>query len=646
MDTQKSPFNAKTMITGVLLSILMVVMAQYSVNIVQGSFLAIDHMPAGGIFILFVMVLFLNPLLKLITKGRMAFSSSELLLIYTMILVSASLAEMGLGCQLLPILATPAYFANSTNQWDTLIVPRIKPWLAPTDPVVVSRFFEGNPPGAGIPWSAWAMPLISWGVFLMLLYFVIICAVSILRKEWVEKERVTFPLVQLPVAMVEPSPSGRTPALFRKRLLWLGFIISFTIPTFIALNKYFPLVPAPVLYRSVPIFRHTSSLAFRLSFPILGFCFLIKRDVAFSLWFFNLFFLVVSGWMNITGISSSENIGAYGAGGNPIMANMGSGAFISFVFLFLYTARGHLKGVFRKATGRAPEIDDSREMLSYRISFWGFIAGFILLMVWLRIAGMSFWASFLLLSLAFIFWFGLTRVISEGGLATVVPPSIASSQLVSAVGSNALGPDNMVGLAMSYTYHGDLRTFPASSTMHSAKITDEFGKCSLKPFFWAMMIALFIGFTVSSLMVLYMAYNVGGLNLHAAFFKGMNPAPFNYIADYLKNPSSPNVTGWIARAIGAACLLVLSFMHSRFIWWPLHPLGFTVGMVWLVNHLWLSIFLAWFIKTLILRYGGARTYDGAKPFFYGLILGQYSAAVIWFIIDIFTGMKGNSVFWI
>jgi len=146
--------------------------------------------------------------------------------------------------------------------------------------------------------------------------------------------------------------------------------------------------------------------------------------------------------------------------------------------------------------------------------------------------------------------------------------------------------------------------------------------------------------------VLYMAYNVGGLNLHAAFFKGMNPAPFNYIADYLKNPSSPNVTGWIARAIGAACLLVLSFMHSRFIWWPLHPLGFTVGMVWLVNHLWLSIFLAWFIKTLILRYGGARTYDGAKPFFYGLILGQYSAAVIWFIIDIFTGMKGNSVFWI
>jgi len=43
---------------------------------------------------------------------------------------------------------------------------------------------------------------------------------------------------------------------------------------------------------------------------------------------------------------------------------------------------------------------------------------------------------------------------------------------------------------------------------------------------------------------------------------------------------------------------------------------------------------------------GAKAYETGKPFFFGLILGQYSAAALWFIIDIFTGMKGNVVFWI
>ncbi len=600
MNRRKSPFNAKTVVTGILLSILMVVMAQYSVNIVQGSFMAIDHMPAGGIFIFFILVLFLNPLLKLLTKGKAGFSPAELLFIYTMVLVSASVAEMGLGCQLLPILATPGYFSTSTNRWGELIAPWIKNWLAPSDPVVIARFFEGNPAGAGIPWGAWALPLFSWGIFLMLLYFVTICAVSILRKEWVERERIAFPLVQLPIAMVEPS-KGKVPALFLKKIFWVAFSISFLLAACTALNKYFPVLPAPQFLRYVPLFRRTTTLVIRLSFPVLGFCFFVKRDVAFSLWFFNLLFLVAIGWFNITGISSPENIGAYGAGGNAIMGNLGSGAFISFAFISLYTARGHLKNVFRKATGRAPEVDDSREILPYKTAVWGMTAGFILLMLWLKISGMSFWLSLPMLLLAFIFWFGLTRVIAEGRLPTIVAPSIASSQLISGLGSSTLGQENMVALGLSYVYHGDLRTFPASSTMHSAKISQEFGKYSLKPFFWAMMGALFIGFTVSSVMVLHMAYANGGLNLQSGFFNGSNLYPFQHISDYLKTPSSPNAAGWIARCIGAAGLAVLSILQARFLWWPLHPIGFTVGMVWLVNQLWFSIFLAWLIKTLLLK---------------------------------------------
>ncbi len=643
--SQRSPFNLKTVLAGVLFSAGMVFLAQYSVNVVQGSFMAIDHMPAGGIFLFFLLTFLLNPLLRFFTGNRFFFTPSELLIIYSMVLVTACLSDMGLGCQFLPIIATPGYFATPANRWDTLILPHIKPWLTLRDPEAIRQFFEGAPPGAGVPWNAWAGPLAAWSVFLLTLYFVTICAVSILRKEWVERERIAFPLVELPVAMTVPG-KGRLPALFTNPIFWIGFVLPLVISSLVALHKYYPLVPAPVLRHSLPVFRNTSSWIFYFSFPIIGFCYFIRQDVAFSLWFFNLLYFILKGWFNLAGVSSAENVGSYGTGGNAIFSNFGSGAFIAFVGILLFAARSHLGDVVRKALGRGPEIDDSGEIMSYRFSFWGLTGGLLLLLVWLVWAGMSWWAALFLLALAFVFWLGVTRVVAEGGLATLVAPSIASSQVVSGVGSGALGTENMVNLGLSYVYHGDLRTFPASAAMHSEKIGEHIKSPSLRPLFWLMLTAVVIGIGLSSFLVLRFAYAQGGINLHPAFFTGTNRYPFTYVAGYLTNLSGPSHAGWLCRIAGAVGYVAVAFLHARFLAWPLHPLGFAVGMVWLVDVLWFSIFIAWLIKTLFLRYGGARLYNMAKPFFFGLVLGQYSAAGIWFVIDAFTGMTGNVVFWV
>ena len=52
--------------------------------------------------------------------------------------------------------------------------------------------------------------------------------------------------------------------------------------------------------------------------------------------------------------------------------------------------------------------------------------------------------------------------------------------------------------------------------------------------------------------------------------------------------------------------------------------------------LWLPLFLAWSIKSILLRYGGGmKTYQASLPFFYGLILGQFipgSLLNIWGIL--------------
>jgi len=58
---------------------------------------------------------------------------------------------------------------------------------------------------------------------------------------------------------------------------------------------------------------------------------------------------------------------------------------------------------------------------------------------------------------------------------------------------------------------------------------------------------------------------------------------------------------------------------------------------------WLSVFLAWFFKVVLIKYGGAGVFRKTRPFFLGLILGQMVVAATWMTIDYFTGMTLNSL---
>ena len=92
------------------------------------------------------------------------------------------------------------------------------------------------------------------------------------------------------------------------------------------------------------------------------------------------------------------------------------------------------------------------------------------------------------------------------------------------------------------------------------------------------------------------------------------------------------------RSSGVRCLTTTA-ARQRFLWWPFHPLGFPVSL--LFGTVFFSVFLAWLIKIIALKYGGPRTYALTRPFFIGVVVGQFLAAGLWLVVDGFTGMVGN-----
>jgi hypothetical protein len=103
--------------------------------------------------------------------------------------------------------------------------------------------------------------------------------------------------------------------------------------------------------------------------------------------------------------------------------------------------------------------------------------------------------------------------------------------------------------------------------------------------------------------------------------------------------------------VGAAIMGALVLAQRNLFWWPVHPVGFIVCSLYWTDLLWATIFLAWFIKLLVVRLGGNRLLRKARLFFLGMILGQFSVAGAWAVFDsvrdlIGMGPAAGYLFWI
>ncbi len=112
----------------------------------------------------------------------------------------------------------------------------------------------------------------------------------------------------------------------------------------------------------------------------------------------------------------------------------------------------------------------------------------------------------------------------------------------------------------------------------------------------------------------------------------------------MNNPLSSDPARIGGAVVGLGLVSLLGVLRTQFVWWPLHPIGYAIGSTDMMAWLWCPTLLGWLAKSMILRYGGAKMFRQALPFFLGLILGDYAISGILAVICVVTGQAGYRTF--
>lgn len=569
-----------------------------------------------GTFAVLVVVLVANAALGQLSR-RLQLTSGELVVIYAMGAVATVLASSGATHFLVPALAAPHHFASPENKWQELFFDYIPSWIGPTDERLLNRFFDG---GETIPFSIWVGPITLWSGFVFAYACCSLCVVAVLRRQWIESERLTFPTVYVPLSMT--APDG---AFWRNRVALIGMALPFLIGVLNNLNANFPSVPKLEM-RRIDLSQHFTDapwnamggLALSLYPFVVGIAFLLSTEMTFSCWFFYLLTKVQRIFGAMLGLSQ------WGTGSLsrfPFEDHQGAGAFLAITTLALWVGRKELRRSLAAAVGR--HAGDTAGVAAPRWAVWGFLLSFGAMVAFCLAAGMSFPVATILLGLSLAYLVAATRIRAETGNAWLFGPRVdPQTLLITSVGAKHLRPQDLTIMSYLASISGfDLRCVSMPHQLDAFKLA-EVRQLPRNPLALALVIALAVGLPFAFWSALAVWHDVGALAKADTWRTMMGKQPFDRLGGYLQNPQPPNLVELFFVSGGYAVTAALFAARTKLMAWPFHPVGYAIANTNSMGNQWFPFLLAWSAKSLILRYGGPRLYRQAQPFFVGLVVGD------------------------
>lgn len=574
-----------------------------------------------------VLLILLNGLLRRHIP-KWVFSQGELITIYVMLNIGAALVGHDSLQILVSMMPYAAYFATPENKWNSLFIGKLPDWLVVKDPVSVKSFYRGGDLYDPANYGPWIAPVLWWAAFVVVLVAMFLCMNVLLRKQWTEREKLSYPLVQLPLDLTaEGAP------LFKEKLLWYGLAAAVIIDIWNGLSVLYPSIPAiPIKLGDKSMLFTTRPWNFIGWLPIMYYPFgiglgmLLPVDLLFSCWFFFWFWKAER---ILTAAFGYETIR-----GMPFVNEQSFGAYMGICIFAIMVSRRHFIELGKHFIGAKTTIDDRGEPIPYRAAMWFIVLGAGFIVYFSRKAGLSPMIIVPFFLIYFAMCIAITRMRAELG-----PPAHdlhyggPDQMIVNFVGPKEMSTQNLSLLSLYWWFNRAYRSHAMPFQLEGFKMAER-TKMSYRGLFVAIMIATVVGTFVAFWVILHLLYqygaissNIGPPNVPMIF----GSEPFNRLDGWLKIQSDTDVNRAVAVGVGFVVTIVLNSLRMKLGWFPFHPVGFAVSSSWSMHLLWLPLFIAWGIKLTILRYGGLKLYRQALPLFLGLILGECMVGSFWTI---------------
>ena len=364
------------------------------------------------------------------------------------------------------------------------------------------------------------------------------------------------------------------------------------------------------------------------------------------------------------------------------MASSRAGAYVCYTAILIWTGRHYYGGVFRKAfrlggkarrqeceadianaSHREPEADaraeaDAAEAAAARAEaaraaaddealsvtaarmLLLSLAGFIIVLSWIC---QSWLMAVFYALLLFVMFLVVSRIVCETGIPFIHTHWNPGGMLLKLLGPAAIGPQ-----ALPFLLHSTavLCYDPRESLMPyigtGAKLAEENG-ARLRRLYWIVTGAVLLAIVIAFFATTYAYYNYNPMtmsNQHAAvyppqmyldqaagefslmkstgvFEKSLSATPFARLA--MARASAWDLKFFVSGFIGVLALTVMRLRYSKF---PIHPVLLLVAGTYGCNAVWGSFMIGWFIKMLVVRFGGGGVYQKLKPFFIGIIAAE------------------------
>ncbi len=537
----------------------------------------------------------------------------------------------------------PVFWTPEASTWENLIA-------GPTVP---------------LNWAEWAPSYVGWVVLPIVLFFFVLSWTNLFHHRWLAVEELPVPYAQGPYEIVRNihQPRGMSRTLLTVGLV-LGFL--FYVPyVFSNMFKWFPDIygwtmdppwcvwaagslefteAMPAMARMVP-----GVVCLNLNPIWVALLYFAPISILFSWWFLWLVIVVIGiqvayTFGYYTGTMSGVGEGsAFWGRGSVIYeeAPMKLGAFSNFgvlpgiVIFYLILNRHYIASTLKAAFGKAGSSESEAQLpISYRTNYMMMIVSTVLLLIVLGILGVGVISPLLI----FIFWIeflGWMRVyvslgplplfnLTGNGWFKVVWPTMTDEMKTTEFVMSTAFANNISG------WDGNNGFYNAVSDTWAGYGFGRYAEANPKNIFLVMVaagiLAPFIGYTTMIWLSSQVGYNA------LPFPHDWNWFSISSTEGYVAGIFTGGPGAWVPQAmLGFIVTGIFTFLRMRFAWWPLDPIGLLMATnieQFGFSGLIMPPLIAWILKVLTIRVGGAKAYDQyGKPVAAGFI-GGYAVSIV------------------